>query len=247
MAKDFIKVDNRQLRKFGDFTRLKRPSQAIAIMRGTLNDQAFSTRTYAQKRSIPSMFHNRTTWISSSILVNKATGKDPKKMFSEAGAAKRWKRNPSRDFMGMRDQEFGRPLIKPNINTLWSRGGSFSSNVKPSLRRKKLGSLQEISGTHSRIIGMLRKMQKEGYKKAFYIKGSTRIKKGIYKFSGKLKRTKRNRKLRPIVMIQDMSKPRVSIQKKPWLTTARKMGANQKTTIRFFKRNWIRYTKARNK
>lgn len=242
MANDFFKVDDRQLQKHIQDLKLKRPSQAKAIMRGVLNDQAFSTQKQAKNGTIPAMFHNRTTWIQSSILVTKAQGKDTKKMFSEVGAAKRWKRNPSRDFLGMRDQEFGKTQSKPIINTTWSRGGSFSKNVRPSLRRNKLGSIPELSGSHGRVIAMLRKLQGENTKGAFYIK-SPKFKKGVYKFQGRAIKVRRGKKAKPIVMVQDLSRRTAPLRKKPWLANAQKKAVNQRTTLRFFERNWIRYTK----
>lgn len=242
MAKDFFKVDDRQLQKHIRDTKLKRPSQAIAIMRATLNDQAFETRKIAQKNTIPSMFHNRNTWIISSILVDKAQGKDTKKMYSETGAKKRWKRNPSRDFYGMRDQEFGRSQHRPIINTLWSRGGVFSKNVRPSLRRDKLGSIPELSGDHGRVVTMLRKLQKQNHKGAFYIK-SPKIKKGIYKFKGRVIRGRRVKKIKPIVMVQDLSRKSAPLRKRPWLNRARKKAVTQNNILRWYGKNWRRYTK----
>lgn len=243
MAKSMIDIDSRQLKKWGDYTKLKRPSQAIAIIRGVLNDQAFSTQKQAKKNTIPNMFHNRTSWIASSIMVNKASGKDPKKLRSETGAAKRWKRNPSRDFMGMKDQEYGRNIRRPNIHTEWSRGGIFSKNVKPSLRANKLGSAKDVSGSTSRVISLLRKLDKDGYKGSMYIK-SSRFKKGVYKFSGRRVKARRGKKkIRPIQMVIDKSQSSATVKRKPWLTRARSKAVTQQTTMRFFKRQWERYTK----
>ena len=238
-----IKIDARQLKKFGEHTRLKRPSQAIAIIRAVLNDQAFSTRKQAQERTIPGMFHNRNSWIISSILVNKATGKDTRNMYSETGAAKKWGRNKGRDFMGMKEQELGENKRNPNIHTEFTRGGAFSDNVQSGYRRNKLGVIVSISGSHTRAVAMLRQLDSLSYKDFIYIKNSSRMKKGIYKFGNKTTTTKRGRTIRPLKMVVDKSKSTARIRKRPWLTKARTKAVTQQSTMAMFRKQWSKYTK----
>lgn len=237
-----FKIDDKQLKNFAKDLKIKRKSQIIAIQRGTLNDQAKATRLNAMKEQLPKMFNLRSTWLASSILVDFEKGKNPKKFKAEVGAKKRWKKNPGKDFIGLRQHELGQSISNPAINTISSRSNVFSKKVAPSKRMNKIGSLINIAVSEE--VSKLRQLSSQKYKGGMkFSKSSKRFKKGIYKFSKKKFKTTAGEKTSNLEMIKDLSKTSVKLKKRPWLSKAVKRAVTPETTARFYKRNFIRYTK----
>lgn len=259
MANTRMTVDSRQLKKWANYTKLKRPSQAKAIMRETLNDQAFYARKAAREKTMPGMFNIRNKWALNSILVNKANSKQ-KNMYSTVGAAKRWRMNKSRDFYGLRDQEFGKTIRDPWVHTLYSRGGDvFGGTVKKKYRKHAITNATRISFTrHGKIIQSIRNLDARGHKGLINItKGSDKLEKGIYVFGKKATFRDSRRgarvgghrskvKRRVLRKVVDVSKGTVRIPRRPWLSKATKMVTNKKTMV-FFRRAWAKYTTERGK
>lgn len=232
-----FKVDDRELKKYNSDLKYKRQSQILAVQRGVLNDQAKASRLNIQKEQLPKMFNLRSTWIASSIWVDFAKGN---KLQSEVGAKKRWRRNPGKDFIALREQEKGQAINNPEINTISSRSNVFSKRVAPSKRLNKLGNLIRLSGSND--IKTIREKDRQNYKGGFYVKNSRRFKKGIYKFGTK-KKTYGKIKGRELQMVKDFSKTRARLKRKPWLSIGVKRAVTLATTARFYRRNFERYTK----
>lgn len=236
-----IKIDDRQLKNWSKDTKFKKPAQAKRAVKDVLNDMAFATRKQATKSTIPRFFQNRSRWLFASIYVTKA---DLKKqpLFSRVGALKTWK-NQNRPFIGLRQQEFGEKINNPGIYSLFSRGGAFSGKVKPSLSGRKRGRAKKVTGSMGQVSAMLAKLQAEKYGGPIYIRTS-KIRKGIYKFYGRLKTVHKmkKRKIRPIKMIQDFSRRSVRLKKRPWLKSAEKKAVNQSTIMRFYKKAYWKHT-----
>jgi hypothetical protein len=243
MAKDF-RVDDRELKKFSEDLKIERASQIPAIQRTVLNEQAKATRLQAINNTIPSSFNLRSTWLTSGILADFAKGRDTKKMFSEVGAKKTWKRNPSKSFIGLRQQELGENIPDPEISSITSRGGIFSKNVKPSLRLHRLGNFVDISNPNQEI-GIIRQLDREKFKGAIRIKRSKRFRKGIYKFSTKKFTTTRGKKNRHLQLIRDLSKSAARLTKRPWLSKATSKAVTASTVSRFYRRAFEKFTKKR--
>jgi hypothetical protein len=245
---DDIKVDDRELQKFSQELKIRKPSQVSAIVRTVLNEEAFATRKNAQKQTIPQLFNNRSTWVASSVLVDKAEGRDTKTMQSEVGGKKRWKRNSKDSFSGLADQEFGRSIFRPDIpTTSISRSGAFSKKVRPSTRYNKLGLSVVVSGGGTREIGILRQLDRQGYKGGIKIKNSKRFRKGVYKFSNRKFSTPSGQKLRKLDLIKDQSKSSTKLIKRQWLRKAVGNAVNNRTVGRFYRKAFQRFTKQRAK
>ena len=246
-----IKIDDRELRKFNRSLQDLKRSQITAIERQVINDEAFAVRTVAMKETIPKEFHNRSTWVASSILVDKAKGSNLAKMYSEVGAKKRWKRNPAKDFIGMKQQEFGDTIRGPGIETLYSRSGNlFSGRVKPSFRFDRMGNVvdeSEFPGGNNRFIVMLRVLERRNYKGYFRIRKTRagKLKKGIYKFKGAGSKFRDGKKHKQIMMVMDTSKGSARLKKKKWLNGANKKAINNNTVGEFYRKAFIKYTKKR--
>lgn len=242
-----FEVDDKELRKFSQELKIKRPSQIVAIVRGTLNNQAFATRKQGIKQ-IDVEFNTRSKWVQSSVLVDKAKGRDTARMFSEVGGKKSWRRNPGKPFDGLGELEFGKGQNKPPIDTVFSRGGIFSKRVRPSLRFNRLGRMpseNEFPGTgQGRVISMLRILDKQGYRGAFRIRRSSKFRKGIYKFGTK-RFSSRGRKHREIKMIKDQSRQATRQPKRAWLMPARKKAVTSRTTAQWYRDNFERFTRQR--
>jgi hypothetical protein len=232
-----IRIDARQLQKYGQ-KMIKRQSQVSGIIRSTINDQAFAVRTAAIKTTIPKNFNTRNSWISTSIMVDKAAGS---KLMAETGAKKRWAKNSAFDFEGMKEQEKGSTLVNPQISSLFARGGAFSKNVKSGYRRSNLGRLRRVNS-----ITQIRNADLAGNKAPMEIRGiqgiSSSIKDGIYIFDTKKTGT-RGRKIRRLKMVSDLSKKRVRLKKRAWLSQAVKIAVNQNNTFQSFKKNYNKYIK----
>lgn len=234
-----IRIDDRQLKSYYKNIKFKGPRQAKRAGKDVLNDQAFSTMRQAKKNTIPRMFIKRSNWLSGSIIVTRADLKD-KKMRSIVGGKKKWKHNTKQNFYGLRQQEFGETKRNPAIYSLFSRGGSFAGKVKKSNIQ---GGRTTITGDKSRISAMLSELATSGYKGRLYIKGAKHIRRGIYKFSGRIRKFG-NRKTKNIKMIQDLSHKLVKLKKRPWLFKAKKSAVNTRTTARFWAKAYKKYTMA---
>lgn len=235
-----INADLSNVRLLAKDFKFKSQRQFSLVAKQTLNDQAFATMKNARNNTMPRMFNIRNKWVQSSVQVDKVPRvvNNIGLMEAKAGAKKKWQRNRGKDFLGLREQEFGTDISSPIIDTLASRNNSIKKKVAPSNRFNKLGEIPESGNGDTRIIAMLRHLDATNYKGAFYIKGGRKFKRGIYKFGGgKKKLHSENRKVRNIKMIKDLSENVARLKPKPWLKTATKKAVTQQTTIRFYKKN----------
>ena len=115
-------------------------------------------------------------------------------------------------------------------------------NIYTSLGVVKQASEFKGTSPEHRILVMLRVLSKRNYKGAFFIHQSNKFKKGIYRFKGRGKRARTGGNLKQIRMIKDLSKPTITIPKRPWLLPSTKRGANKKMTSKFWRRNSKRFT-----
>ena len=242
-----LKVDFKELQVLKKDFRFKRPSQVIAAVRSTLNDEAFAVMHKARKEVMPRIFNIRNAWIQSSVLITKAAGKNVRLMHAITGAKKRWGRNRGKAFVGLREQEFGAIKRDPDISTLEARGGSIKRRVRPTARYNKLGNIESPSeypgsSPEHRIIVMLRTLAEQKYTGGMFIRKSKKFKTGVYKFKGRGKKARTGGIIRPIRMIKDLSKSTVRIPPKPWLKTSTKRAITKRVISRFWLKNAKRFT-----
>lgn len=249
MSDETFSVDTKELKQMQkDFSKLK-PSQIKAVEREVVNDQAFEARSRSMKKEIPGMFHNRSKWIVSSILVDKAK-KGDKPIKSEYGAKKRWKRNPADDFLGLAEQELGATLRKPAIETAAARsGGKFAGRVLPSSKLSKLSPIEtdiDFGSGRGGVIAMLRTLDRRNFKGGLKIsRDYPKFRKGIYKFKGARFKLASGLRVRPIQMIMDLSKRSVRVKRKPWMRTSVKKAITKTFTNSSFVKHFKRFTKPR--
>jgi len=251
MARPDFVLDDRELQAFSKDLKFKRPSQTAAVVRTVLNDQAFATRSVAVKSELDRQFNLRSSWTASGVLVDRAQGRNPRTMFAEVGAKKRWRRNPNEPYIALKEQEFGEDKRNPVIATLAGRsGGDFSNRIRPTFRINRLGVIVDESQfpgrREERIVTMLRTLGRQNYKGAFFIRTSRRIKKGIYKFGTRAFRDRSGEMGKRLVMVKDLSQRRARLRKRPWLKNSMDRAVNARTTARFYRRAFERYTRARN-
>lgn len=250
MATPTFTLDDRELQAFNRELRLQRPSQISAIVRTVLNDQAFASRARAINSEMKRQMNLRSSWVQSSVLVDRAQGRNTRTMFAQAGAKKNWRRNPGEPFEGLGDQEFGRPKNDPVISTLVGRsGGDFSRRVRPTFRINRLGDIvdeSEFPGTgEARIVAMLRTLGRQRFKGAFFIRTSRRMKKGIYKFGTEAFRTQQGERSKEIVMVKDLSRDQARLRRRPWWSRSVEHAVNPRTIGRFYRRAFERFTRQR--
>lgn len=249
MAEDMFSVDSRELKKMQrDFANLK-PSQIQAVKREVVNDQAFAARKRSIEKEIPRMFNNRSKWIVSSILVDKAK-KGDKPIQSEYGAKKRWRRNPAQDFMGMALQELGGTERKPAIEAAATRsGGKFAGRVLPSAKLGKLSPIEtdkSYGSGRSGVIAMLRVLDRQNFKGGMKISRTyPGFKKGIYRFKGARFKLSSGLRVRPIQMVLDLSRRSARIKRKPWMRTSVRRSVTKAFTNASFVKQYKRFTKPR--
>jgi hypothetical protein len=248
MAQPDFTLDDRQLQAFSRELKFERQSQVAGAIRSVLNDQAFSARKQGIEVGLPRTFNIRSSWVQSSVLVDKAQGRNIRTMQAVAGAKKNWRRNPGKPFEGLGEQERGEGIRDPVISTLKGRsGGVFSNRVRPTFRINRLGDIvdeSEFSGSgEGRIITMLRVLGRQRFKGAFFIRTSRRIRKGIYKFGTRAFRTRQGERSKDIVMVKDLSRNRVNLPKRPWWKRSVDRAVNERTTARFWQRAFERYTR----
>lgn len=249
---DMFSLDDREIKDMTKQIALQGRSTVFRVQADVLDRQAFESRSYAQKRAIPDMFHNRSKWVASSILVDKANTRDKKKMFSVFGAARRWGKNPSKDFWGMRDQELGSRLRKPQIMVNIARsGGAFPGKVSTALR-KGLGSsmpneTQYTGHGTSRVVSMLRQLDRQNYKGLIHVKKKVKgFKQGVYKFARDKFKTPGDwtaKSTRNIKMITDQSQSSVKLKKKAWMAKSVKKSVTKAKLKKFFKQSYQRRIK----
>lgn len=249
MSDGMFEVDDRELKAMKrDFSTLKL-SQIKAVEREVVNDQAFAARSRSINKEIPGMFHNRSKWVVSSILVDKAK-KGDKKIQSEYGAKKRWRRNPADDFMGMALQELGGTERKPAIEAAAARsGGKFAGRVLPSAKLQKLEPLEDsrsFGSGRNGVIAMLRILDRQNFKGGMKISSTyPGFKKGIYRFKGARFKLASGLRVRPIQMVLDLSKRSARIRKKPWMKTSVKQSVTKTFTNASFVKQFKRFTAPR--
>lgn len=256
MARPDFVLDDRELREFSQILKIRRPTQIVAIEREVMNDQAFAVRS-TSLRTVSRMFILRgggqLKWAQSSILVDKAKGRNIRTMFAEVGSKKNWARNKGEPFMGLRYQEFGESRNIESIPTTASRTSSDRSKVVRAPNRfNRLGQIIDESqypgNSETRVIAMLRSLAAENYKGAFFIRTSSKFKKGIYKFSGKARRARTGRgTIKDVTMIKDLSKNRVRMPKRPWLFTSVRRALSQSKVADMYRKQFVRYTRLRSR
>lgn len=243
-----FKIDLKELETLATNYKFRSKKQFHAVIRNTLDNQAFATMKIARNFVLPSEFHIRNKWVQSSVLVEKARrNKIPLFTVSEVGGAARWSRNTGKRFLGLRDQQFGTDRTIPQgIPTVkGSRSGSISKKVSNPRRYNRLGDIKnpdQFSGSspERRIITMLRTLERQNYKKAFFIRKSTRIKTGVYRFKAGKVKLPGGKRAKKIEMIKDLSFSVARLPKRPWLTTSVRKAVTAATTKRFFRKNAIR-------
>jgi len=243
MATTF-KIDLKELEALQTNFKFRTKKLFHAVIRNVLDNQAFATMKMARKRVLPNRFNIRNAWVQSSVLVDKAQrNRKPIFMFSLVGGAKKWNRNRGKSFMGLREQQFGTDKNNPDIpTTSGSRGGSFKKKVFPSVRYNRLGKIENPdkypgSSPENRVTTMLRILERQKSKKAFFIRRSSRIRTGVYKFTSGKVRVGGGKKAKRIKIIKDLSKSVARLSRRPWLTESVKKAVTKGTTLRFFKKN----------
>jgi hypothetical protein len=239
MAEEFkLTADFSELRKMKKDFKFKRPSQVIAAIRTTLNDQSFLTMRVAKQFTLPQKFNIRSRFVQNSVRVKKATGRNVAAMQALTGST----------FPGMRDQELGASRSNEEISTTASRvGGTFKKKVRTANRFNRLADIERAdrfkgNSPEHRITVMLRTLAAQNFKGAMFIRRSKKFKTGIYKFKGRARRARTGGVFKPIVMIKDLSKPSVRIPKRPWLLPSTKRGANKNMSLKLWRRNAKRFT-----
>ena len=239
MAEAFkLQADFGELRKMKKSFQFKRPSQVVAAIRTTLNDQSFLTMNVAKKSEIPKRFTVRSRFVQNSVRVQKAVGRNVAAMRALTGST----------FPGMRDQELGARRSDQEISTTASRVGStFSKKVRTANRFNRLSDIERAdrfkgSSPEHRITVMLRTLAAQNFKGAMFIRRSKKFKTGIYKFKGRARRARTGGTFKPVIMIKDLSKSSIRIPKRPWLEPSTKRGANKNMTVKFWRRNARRFT-----
>ena len=218
--------------------KFKRPSQVVAAIRTTLNDQGFLTMNVAKKFTLPQKFNIRSRFVQNSVRVKKATGRNVALMQAITGST----------FPGMRDQELGATRGDEEISTTASRvGGTFKKKVRTANRFNRLSDIERAdrfkgNSPEHHITVMLRTLAAQNFKGAMFIRRSKKFKTGIYKFKGRGRRARTGGVFKPLIMIKDLSQSSICVPKRSWLLPSSKRGANKRTTLKFWRRNAKRFT-----
>jgi len=241
---DLITIDDKQMKKYIKNKLIKRKSQVAGIYRGVLNNLAFDS-TMQSKKNVKKNYINRNKFVERSIQFDKARGSNVNTMFSRTGS------RIVNNFTGLKDQEFGATRASPDISTVQARiGGNLSKAVSTGNRYTKMTGVVEIDTQGSRFIGILRKLEKQRYKGAIYIKspykgkGPKTVRKGFYKFGTKTFR-QNGVNHKHLKMIKDLSKSSIRIRPRPWHKPAIKKIATEKNIKKFYKKNFERMTSDR--
>lgn len=248
MADELFSIDDMELKKWARVQTFERQSQIRRTIRGVLNDQAFEVRDVARSKVMPKEFNIRSKWATNSILVDKAKGNDTDTMFSEVGAKKRWGSNPSKDFLGLEEQEFGTDVRKPTIETSFTRsGGTFPGKVKKAMRLDNflhIRSSDTYGSGWQNIITMLRILSRS-YNGAFRItQDYPKLKRGVYVFKGEP--PKNRNKIRPVKLIADQSNKTAKMKKKPWLQLSVKKAITKSFIDKSYKK-WFKDSTSKTK
>jgi hypothetical protein len=237
-----IKADMRPLDALRKNFQWRAPSSFAYAVKQVLNDQAFATQKLARNFILPRLFNIRNAFVRSSILVNKVprSARNPNWMMSQVGAARKWKGNSGKAFDGMRLQEAGGYTKDHRIFSMSARGGTFAGMPKRRFWGKRADENPDKypGNSESRVIAMLRILDRRNYKGQFLVRGHSKIKTGVYVFGKGRQRSTRRKGLaiRNIQMVKDLSKDRIRVKPTYWLKTATTQAVTAQTTARFYAR-----------
>lgn len=218
MADINFNIDFKEIDKFINLTRTKSIGVMKRVMRATLTDQAYVTRHIAQKQEIPNSMNTRGNFNSMLIRATSATRSHAAAL---AGAIKH------KDYDGLANIETSKSEKNkaiPSISTV--RGGNVNKKIVSSKRLGALGNIRRIQNAKQ-----LTTMSKEGYTGYFQMMNdSTKLRKAIYRLSGKKKIYKRD-----IKFIRDTSKQTTKPRKNQWLWRSTQKAMNG--TNSYFKKH----------
>ena len=120
----------------------------------------------------------------------------------------------------------------------------FAGRIRPTMRYNRLGQAITLP-SGNREIGMLRELERQGYKGTIRVRNSSRFKKGFYKFGTKKITLQSGKKTRELKLVKDLSKSRVKLPKRAWLRPAVNNAIRPETVGRFYKNAFERYTRQR--
>lgn len=182
MASKEFKFNASDLILFRRFLK-KAPKLFNASIIGTLNTLAFETRTALIVRVDEQMQVRDKKFVSRSIQVLKAKGRDFRTAEAVVGSVHRAR------FSGWIEQETGKKSIKNRTQTLLARGNSESKKVKQKARLKRSNQIAKISDFQikakskaHRLIIFLEMMRRQ--RKTFIMpRKYKRLKRGVYSVS----------------------------------------------------------------
>jgi hypothetical protein len=212
-------VDNKEALK-----KLRKLSHSAfpGAVRNSLNNMAKGAGTYSRSKSIPKHFNIRNKWTKGSIVPSKGKnfGLIPKgknnisKMFSFTGSRQKY----------LLDQEEGFSKDSPSIPMSKSsrKGGSFSGNVRPSLRMKKITKnirsykhyKNKAKSKKGKTFSLLSMSAREGYKGFFFLDVPGTFPRGIYKFKGR--RPKKKSSFPRVTRVRSQEKRRITYKSRRW-------------------------------
>ena len=202
-------------------------------IRGTINDQAFTTQKAARFKTIPKSMITRSKFNQSLIRVTKAKGRS---LSAEVGAINKDK------YKGLKNIEFGKTEKNPAIPLLReNRSNNRKRKIPSSKRLGKLGTFKKLRG---RNVGrQVSKLSSSNYNGSFQVMGSgSKLSQGVYRFKGVGKIDRRTGfRRRNIEMIRYTKTNKTKPKKMRWLFKATEMGSNAALTNRFWIRNQDRY------
>jgi hypothetical protein len=199
------------LRNFQTYERwLKRaPKQIKGASVMLLNNYAFGTRTESINIIAERMFIKKPGFVPSRIQVEKASVARPMSRVGSVALPR---------FSGWEEQETGKRTERTRVFTLLARGGKArearrEARLKPGGDRPVPEDYEGVNA-HHRVIVMLGTLNKQGYRRAFIIRGHKRMKPGLYKFKG-------GKKKRQLHMLQAFKPRKVQPKRIRWLTGGR--------------------------
>jgi hypothetical protein len=230
MANSFF-ADMRELQRFIKDLNSLFPSTQRRIIKDVLNDQAFEARREYREKELPNNLTLRTSFAQRTIQVKKAvTSRDVRNISAVMGSriVGGWR--------GLSEIESGDVVNWNPATVSGARGGSDKKTHRPSLRYSRLGEIksnQEYPGSSVKLktIAMLRSLDRQNWKGAFFITDHPTITDGLYKFSSqKMKSKDKSRKgkkgsaksiqIRKIIMIRSFEKDNVKLEKRPMMKSA---------------------------
>lgn len=222
-----ITIDLKDFKKFKkELFGKKARGKMNGVMRGTINDQAFTAMKWAKKLEIPRSMQVRGKFNQSLVRVTKASGRS---LVAIAGAIDR------KGYDGLENIELGKSeknTMIPHIKE--ARGGSKKRKVSKTKRVGNPDSMKQVSRKRT-----LYNLSKKDYKGYFNVtNNSTKLTRGVYKFTG---RKKKNIKTgffgRSITKVRNTTNPTTTPKRHKWLLKSSKKGSSPAITQKFFNRN----------